>query len=177
MELPWLRCPEPLCGEGVGGTRRRSRGLAPGWGRCHPWGPSPGAAPQGDAGTAGPGLRLLAEPPQPSTKLPAASGTGWSTGAPGAVPLSPPPWCRPPEQRRQRGPWPHRGGREGKGMSTGVCVCARGCVCVHILTAGLSPRLAGPRGGDGGGYVSLGGLRGGGRPQGKCNALSERFIT
>lgn len=70
-------------------------------------------------------------------------------------------------------------GREGEGVEHGVCVvCARGCVCVHILTAGdISPRLAGPRG-EGGGYVSLGGLRGGERPQGECNALSsERFIT
>lgn len=31
-------------------------------------------------------------------------------------------------------------------MEQGGCVGARGCVCVHILTEGLSPLLAGPRG-------------------------------
>ena len=31
MELPWLRCPEPLCGEG-GGKEQRRGGLAEGAG-------------------------------------------------------------------------------------------------------------------------------------------------
>lgn len=60
------------------------------------------------------------------------------------------PW----QKHRQRGPlWlcegccrAGGGGKVGKGLEQGVCVCARGCVCVHILPEGLSPRLEGPTG-------------------------------
>lgn len=69
-----------------------------------------------------------------------------------SVPSSRPALC---QDRRQRRPQQLCGGcraagkgreKQGKGSRRGACVCARGGVCVHILTEGLSPRLAGPRG-------------------------------
>lgn len=142
MELPWLRCPEPLCGEGGKEQRRRvSRGSGR---RARPRGSHPSSST----------ARQLCWVTAPSLlgRRARCRTAGHPQSAQGAAGR----------------------GREGEGVEHGVCVvCARGCVCVHILTAGL----AGPRG-EGGGYVSLGGLRGGERPQGKCNALSsERFIT
>ena len=190
MELPWLRCPEPLCGKGArrsGGLSRGNRCLClrgpnPGLlcratlarlGRGHRRPPQDGSSPQ-TPGAVGYGSSVLADPPQPSAsslwspapgrELPPALSSQPVALTPYRLPPQQPedpPSARrlPPDQHHARtagseGPGSSagaaarqgRGGKQGKGSSRGVCVCARGCVCVHILTEGLSPRLAGPRG-------------------------------
>lgn len=142
---------------GRGGARRRSRGLAPGRRRCHPWGPSPGQLRRVTLAPLAPGccgLRLLAEPPQPSTKLPAASGTGsrvvnrrpWRRAAvpPPLVPSS-------GAAAAARAPAAPRGERGEGDEHGGVCLCARVCVCAHTDCGPLSS----PGGATGGGRRGL----------------------
>lgn len=135
--------------------------------------PSPTGRVQ-TTGTVGYGSLALADPPQPSTsslgppapghQLPPAASS-WPVALvpcyllpqqPQDPPLRSAPSSRPApcQDHRQQRPWQlcrgcrptGRGEKEGKGSSRGVCVCARGCVCVHKLTEGLSPRLAGAQG-------------------------------
>lgn len=149
MELPWLRCPEPLCGKGQKEKQVVSAGEpTPAYSTGQCWHASAlGDTEQqllGSRRSASAQLSSLALgqglPPAPrscTVRAPAAPAPSL-----GSAPSSRPAahratgsLCWLPGSRE-------RGDREG---SVRV-VSARGCVCVHILTEGLSPRLTGPRG-------------------------------